>query len=139
MIGEELAMLSKAAMFHTAAAAAILCTPAHAQSTDGEAGPTATPAAESTDRDGTSYSDIVVTAQRREQSLLSVPIAITAVTGEALANAGVSDSSQLATVVPNLQINSAYGKTQPNFSLRGIGVGNEYSANQVIADRRLYR
>ena len=124
-------MLSKAAMFHTAAAAAILCTPAHAQSTDGEAGPTATPAAESTDKDGTSYSDIVVTAQRREQSLLSVPIAITAVTGEALANAGVSDSSQLATVVPNLQINSAYGKTQPNFSLRGIGVGNEYSANQA--------
>jgi iron complex outermembrane receptor protein len=75
--------------------------------------------------------EIIVTAQRREQSVLDVPIAITAVSGASLQNAGISDSSQLAATVPNLQINSAYGKTQPNFSLRGIGVGNEYSANQA--------
>ncbi|GEO01043.1 TonB-dependent receptor [Novosphingobium sediminis] len=75
--------------------------------------------------------EIIVTAQRREQSLLDVPLAITAVTGDALANRGVSNSAQLGDVVPNLQINSPYGRTQPNFSLRGIGVANEYNSNQA--------
>lgn len=75
--------------------------------------------------------EIIVTAQRREQSVLKVPIAITAIGGDALAKRGVVETSQLASAVPNLQINSAYGKTQPNFSLRGIGVGNEYNANQA--------
>lgn len=79
----------------------------------------------------TSQDEIIVTAQRREQSILKVPIAITAIGGDALAERGVVETSQLASAVPNLQINSAYGKTQPNFSLRGIGVGNEYNANQA--------
>jgi outer membrane receptor protein involved in Fe transport len=75
--------------------------------------------------------DIIVTAQRRDQSLLQVPIAMSAIGGEALTRMGVLDTSQLAATVPNLQVNSAYGKTQPNFSMRGIGVGNEYNANQA--------
>lgn len=78
-----------------------------------------------------SSDEIIVTAQRREQSLLDVPLAITAVTGDALASRGVSNSAQLGDVVPNLQINSPYGRTQPNFSLRGIGVANEYNSNQA--------
>ena len=75
--------------------------------------------------------DIIVTAQRREQSVLQVPIAISAIGGDALVKRGVVDTSQLAATVPNLQVNSAYGKTQPNFSMRGIGVGSEYNANQA--------
>ena len=75
--------------------------------------------------------EVVVTAQRREQSILKVPVAVTAVTGPALAAKGVTNSAQLATVVPNLQVNSAYGDTQPNFSLRGVSVANEYNSNQV--------
>lgn len=75
--------------------------------------------------------DIVVTAQRREQSLLDVPVAVTALSGDALADRGISNSAQLGAAVPNLQINSPYGTTQPNFSLRGIGVANEYNSNQA--------
>lgn len=75
--------------------------------------------------------DIIVTAQRREQSVLKVPIAMSAIGGDALMMRGVVDTSQLAATVPNLQVNSAYGKTQPNFSMRGIGVGSEYNANQA--------
>ena len=81
--------------------------------------------------EGTSDGDIVVTAQRREQSLLDVPLAVTALAGESLADRGVNNSAQLGAVVPNLQINSPYGNTQPNFSLRGIGVANEYNSNQA--------
>jgi outer membrane receptor protein involved in Fe transport len=33
--------------------------------------------------------------------------------------------------VPNLQVSSPYGATQPNFSLRGISVANEYNSNQA--------
>ncbi|HEX4742178.1 MAG TPA: TonB-dependent receptor [Caulobacteraceae bacterium] len=76
-------------------------------------------------------SEVVVTAQRREQSILSVPIAVTAASGAALEAKGVTNSAQLDSVVPNLQVNSAYGETQPNFSLRGVSVANEYNSNQV--------
>ena len=75
--------------------------------------------------------EIIVTAQRREQSLLEVPVAVTALGGDQLAQRGISNSAQLGEAVPNLQINSPYGSTQPNFSLRGIGVANEYNSNQA--------
>lgn len=75
--------------------------------------------------------EIVVTAQRREQSLLDVPLAVSALGGDTLAQKGIGNSSELAAAVPNLQINSPFGNTQPNFSLRGIGVANEYNSNQA--------
>ena len=75
--------------------------------------------------------EIVVTAQRREQSLLDVPLAVSALGGDTLAQKGIDNSSELAAAVPNLQINSPFGNTQPNFSLRGIGVANEYNSNQA--------
>jgi len=80
---------------------------------------------------GASDGDIVVTAQRREQSLLDVPLAVTALGGDKLSERGITNSAQLGDAVPNLQINSPYGDTQPNFSLRGIGVANEYNSNQA--------
>jgi iron complex outermembrane receptor protein len=75
--------------------------------------------------------EIVVTAQRRAQSILDVPLAITAIDNATLEKNGISNSAQLATAVPNLQISSPYGNTQPNFSLRGISVANEYNSNQA--------
>lgn len=75
--------------------------------------------------------DIIVTAQRRSQSLLDVPLAISAIGGDALQNKGITNSANLATAVPNLQVSSPFGNTQPNFSLRGISVANEYNANQA--------
>lgn len=79
----------------------------------------------------TSIDDIVVTAQRRSQALLDVPLAISALNTETLTNKGITNSANLATAVPNLQVSSPYGNTQPNFSLRGISVANEYNANQA--------
>jgi len=74
---------------------------------------------------------IVVTAQRRSQALLDVPLAVSALTGDTLASKGITNSANLATAVPNLQVSSPYGSTQPNFSLRGISVANEYNSNQA--------
>ena len=75
--------------------------------------------------------EIVVTAQRREQSILKVPVAVTALPAAELQTRGIANSSQLGSAVPNLQVNSAFGETQPNFSLRGVSVANEYNSNQV--------
>lgn len=64
--------------------------------------------------------DIVVTAQRRSENLQRAAIAVTAVNGDALRAAGVSDPKALTTLVPSLQVagnNGAY--TQ--FYLRGVG------------------
>jgi iron complex outermembrane receptor protein len=89
---------------------------------------------ESTDSGATAATgigEIVVTAQRRAQSILEVPLAITAIDNSTLEKNGISNSAQLATAVPNLQISSPFGNTQPNFSLRGISVANEYNSNQA--------
>ena len=91
--------------------------------------PTAdTPVAEA---DTQAAGDIVVTAQRRSQSLLSVPVAVSAVTTAELERQGITSSFDLRGAVPSLQVTSAFGEAQPNFTMRGIGVGNEYGANQV--------
>ncbi len=73
--------------------------------------------------------EIVVTAQRREQNLQDVPSAISAFSAEALRARGITQTSDLMGTLPNLQVTSAYGSTQPNFSLRGISVANEFSAS----------
>jgi iron complex outermembrane recepter protein len=79
----------------------------------------------------TDVDEIVVTAQRRAQSLSEVPLAITALDGDSLSKQGITNSAELASAVPNLQISSPYGNTQPNFSLRGVSVANEYNSNQA--------
>jgi len=75
--------------------------------------------------------EIIVTAQRREQSLLSVPLSVSAVTGDQLVQRAVTDSTQLSSLVPNLQVSSSYGRTEPAFSMRGVSIGNEFNTNQA--------
>ncbi|MBB3957207.1 TonB-dependent receptor [Novosphingobium sediminicola] len=75
--------------------------------------------------------EIVVTAQRRAQSVMDVPLAISALGGSGLTSKGVTNSVNLAQAVPNLQVSTNFGAAQPNFSMRGISVANEYNSNQV--------
>ncbi|MFD2137525.1 TonB-dependent receptor [Novosphingobium resinovorum] len=67
--------------------------------------------------------EIVVTAQKRSENIQSVPIAVTAVTGEAIENLKAVDLKGLQGTIPNLQINNF--TNTPNsavFTIRGIGV-----------------
>ena len=66
-----------------------------------------------------SVEEVVVTAQKRTESLVNVPIAIVAVSGAKLAKSGVNDMSDLAAVVPGLHIDDAGAFFQP--SIRGVG------------------
>ena len=73
--------------------------------------------------------EVVVTATKRAENLQEVPVAVQAITPAELAKQGVFETSDLNHAVPNLQVSSPYGKQQPNFSVRGIGVGTEFNAN----------
>ncbi len=76
--------------------------------------------------------EIVVTAQRREQSLQDVPISVTAVTGESFAESGFSDVEDMATFVPNLVMRDGF--VGQSIIVRGIGTstGNE-AFEQAVA------
>ena len=63
--------------------------------------------------------EIVVTAQRRNENLQNVPIAITALTAGKLASAGVTSAQDLAILTPALQTPAQAGSLLPR--LRGIG------------------
>jgi iron complex outermembrane receptor protein len=73
--------------------------------------------------------DIIVTATRRSENLQNVPVAVSAIPTSQLAKQGVFETSDLNHALPNLQVSSPYGKQQPNFSVRGVGVGTEFNAN----------
>lgn len=69
--------------------------------------------------------DIIVTAQRREESLQRVPLAVTAIDGAALREQNVSSLADIARIAPNIAISSS-GYTAPTNALpviyiRGIG------------------
>ncbi|WP_293969212.1 TonB-dependent receptor [Sphingomonas sp.] len=64
--------------------------------------------------------DIVVTAQKRSERINDVGISITALSGDALRNQGITQISDLTKVVPGLNYTrSSYGA--PVFTIRGIG------------------
>ena len=73
-------------------------------------------------------SEIVVTAQRRSEKASSVPIAISVVSGKALLDAGVNNVSDVARLVPGLQIKSTFADSSPVIFLRGVGI-NDFNAN----------
>lgn len=103
-----------------AVAIASLSTPAFAQEV---------PAEETGTQDQVGLSDIIVTATKRSENLQDVPVAVSAISSEALQAKGVFETSDLNNTMPNFQVSSPYGQQQPNFSVRGVGVGTEFNAN----------
>ncbi|HVN41970.1 MAG TPA: TonB-dependent receptor [Steroidobacteraceae bacterium] len=69
-----------------------------------------------------SLEEVMVTAQRREESLQKTPIAITALGPGDLARLRIADVSDLANVVPSVVVTpSAGSKGTPNTFIRGMG------------------
>jgi len=68
--------------------------------------------------------EIIVTAQRREQSVQDIPFTVNAVGGEELSNASVTDVFALQSQVPGLDIRSVNPPSAGGaFSIRGLGTG----------------
>lgn len=64
--------------------------------------------------------DIIVTANKRSQTLSTVPMSITAVSGEELQSKGINSVADLVKITPGLSFVES-GNSVPVFSLRGVG------------------
>jgi iron complex outermembrane receptor protein len=94
------------------AAIAAFAAPAYAQDAAAE------PAGASKADDG----QIIVTARRREERLIDVPLSVTALSGESLTQQGIQDLTQIAQQVPNLTLEVSRGtNTTLTAFIRGVG------------------
>src|ERR1700693_3343014 len=75
--------------------------------------------------------EVVVTAQRRRQDVVNVPISVVAISNETLTQLGTSQLSDLVPLAPGLYI--FQGDLIPQFTLRGVGSGsyNQNTASTV--------
>ena len=71
--------------------------------------------------------ELIVTAQKREESAQEVPIALTALSGETLERQGVTGFEDLSTRVPSLRFGSGVTGGEHVITLRGIGSQNTTS------------
>lgn len=79
----------------------------------------------------TDSNEIIVTAQRREQSLLQVPLSIQAATGEQLQKSGIKELTALQFTVPGYLPQTNSGFTQ--IFIRGIGNAIYLGADPSVA------
>jgi outer membrane receptor protein involved in Fe transport len=79
------------------------------------------PQSENPAEEQNSVDAIVVTAQRREQSLQDVPVVVTAVSEEQLEDAGVRDIKDLQLLVPGLVVTSTTSEVVTTARIRGVG------------------
>jgi len=103
-----------------AAFAALSATPALAQPPQ----ETRTPPAEEAESPTSSVADpeIIVTARRRAESLLNVPIAITAYTAEQLEQQGALDITDISQTTPNVTLEASRGTNSTLTAfIRGVG------------------
>jgi iron complex outermembrane receptor protein len=70
-----------------------------------------------------SGNEIIVTATKREQTLQSVPVAVTVTTAETIERAHILDVQDLATVVASLRVVPHQSSVQTDFIIRGFGNG----------------
>lgn len=81
--------------------------------------------------------DIIVTAQKREQSLQDVPIVVTTLSQEVLDGAGVQDIKDLQILTPGMTVTSTQSEASTTVRIRGAGTvgdnpGLESSVGVVI-------
>lgn len=94
-----------------------------------------TTAAKADEADSVSMIDeLVVTASRREESVLTTPINMSAVGGEQLARAGLTDFAELTRMIPGIAFNGGGIRTAGgtnNFVIRGLNVDNSASSGDA--------
>jgi iron complex outermembrane recepter protein len=102
-------------MLVSAAVAAILSAPHAVRAAEN------TPA--DTEEASGNVAEVIVTATRREERLLDVPVSTSVLSGAPLQAIGTGgqDIRQLAFTVPSLNIESSNGRTFPRFYIRGYG------------------
>jgi iron complex outermembrane receptor protein len=121
-ISQTLLVTSSLLALPFAAAPAVAAAPANAASTGSES--------------DTGLAEIVVTAQRKSEGVLSVPMSIEAESGQQLLDSGIKTSTDLELVTPGFLVSDSVGYTQ--IYIRGVGnsifVGADPSVATYIDD-----
>lgn len=134
-----------------AAAMALAATPAAGQdaappaaATGGQAtGEASSPADQAASEAGTTGADpqvpgdIIVTAQRREENVQDIPVAVSVVGGVALERANVTNLGDIATLVPSVTFSAGNELRNNSIRIRGVGTdvfstGVEPSVSTVV-------
>ena len=93
----------------------------------GRAGPRRRPK-----KPATALEEVVVTAQKREQNIQDVPIAIDAISRDAILAQRISGSDDLLKLLPNLSLKTA-SAVNSGFAIRGVGTQNFHlTAQQAV-------
>lgn len=124
-LGNDFHIVRSSLLHHAVAAAlALSACPAAGQGVGGDTG-------------ARTIETIIVTAQKREQSLQDVPIVVTAISGQLLQDTGVRDIKDLTLLTPGLIVTSTTSETVTTARIRGVGTvgdnpGLESSVGVVI-------
>lgn len=76
-----------------------------------------------------SLSEVIVTAQKREQRLTDVPQAISVTSGDELRARAITNLDQIGAIAPAFKISTPYVGGTPSATLRGLGPANQYNFN----------
>jgi len=107
----------------------LLASVATAQADDAEStnpGPAATNESNTPAASG-ALQEVIVSAQRRAQSVQDVSISMVALTGEQLTQLGINNAQDLAADIPNVSFQSYYNAGKPQLSIRGYSVGDVFT------------
>lgn len=75
-------------------------------------------------QDDSALEEIIVFATKRAADIQDIPIAVTAITGEEIVNAGIKDVFDMQQYAPGLVVGQSQTATTSNFSIRGIGTSS---------------
>lgn len=68
--------------------------------------------------------EVIVTAQKRQQSAQDLGLAVAAVSGRALAEQGIDQADDLSKIIPNVSVQNFGGGGAPVVTVRGVGLQN---------------
>ena len=128
--------MTRTLLLITTAAAALAAAPALAQSAT-SAGTTTDSSTTSPDAAAGQTEDVIVTAQKREQTLIDVPQSVSVVSGATLERQQATNFKDYLKLVPGLQLN----QSTPGFGrlvLRGINTGGVASTVAVYQDETVF-
>jgi outer membrane receptor protein involved in Fe transport len=78
--------------------------------------------------------EVVVTARRKSERLIDVPVAVSSMSGEAVARYGATQIADLAQQVPQVNLNRGAAGAGGNLQVRGVGsMANDAGVEQMVS------
>lgn len=82
------------------------------------------------DTTGSTLSKVVVTAQKREETVQEVPASISVLSGDKIRDSSLQSANEVTRFIPNASAGTTEGHGRPRWWIRGLGTGDQ-GANTV--------